>query len=98
MALTPPPRLNNPDEAGSFVPDTPDPESGTAASPVPAEANPGAMEDTQNILQITSAARKIALKYPTAVPEVQAINNAVQQLQMKITAVQPPTEVAAPPQ
>ena len=61
-------------------------------------ANPTAMEDAQYILLITAAARKLAAKYPTAVPEVQTINDAVQKLQMKITQVQPPAQVATPPQ
>jgi len=56
------------------------------------------MDDMKNIIQITTAARRLASKYPTATPEVQTINDAVQKLQMKIMAVQPPAEVAAPPQ
>lgn len=100
MPLIPPPRMNAPEDAGSFVPNdgtTPvDPSAG--AAPVPGESNPGAMEDMHNILQITSAARSLASKYPTAVPEVQSINDAVQKLQLKIMSVQPPAEVTAPPQ
>jgi outer membrane murein-binding lipoprotein Lpp len=56
------------------------------------------MEDASNILAIVAAARRIAQKYPNATPEVQTINNAVQQLQMKIMTVQPPAQPAAPPQ
>lgn len=62
------------------------------------QADPGAMEDATNILMITASARRLASKYPSAVPEVQTINDAIQKLQMKITMVQPPAEVAAPPQ
>lgn len=101
MPLTAPPRLATPDAAGSFTPVNPEPSPvnpSAGAAPVPGESNPGALEDAHNILQIVSAARVIATKYPTAVPEVQAINDAVQKLQMKILMVQPTAEVAAPPQ
>lgn len=56
------------------------------------------MEDMQAILNITSSARKLGMKYPAAVPAVQAITTAVQDLQNAIMQVQQPTEVAAPPQ
>src|SRR2546430_15095760 len=98
MPLPPPPRLTSPDDAGSFIPNQPDQPTGNAGPPAPAESSPGAMDDMKNIIQITTAARRLASKYPTATPEVQTINDAVQKLQMKIMAVQPPAEVAAPPQ
>lgn len=102
MAFTPPPRLASTSDAGSF---NPSPAAGDASDmnqpsqqPEPPQADPGAMEDAQNILMITAAARRIASKYPKAVPDVQVINDAVQKLQMKIMMDQPTAEVAAPPQ
>lgn len=73
-----------------------DPSSG--AAPVPGESDPGALEDLMSIKAIVSGARTLANKYPTVVPEVQAITDAVQKIQMKVMMVQPPAEVAAPPQ
>lgn len=96
--IIPKPNANDPTEAGSFLPNDPGQPTGSAGPPAPAQNNPGALEDMQNILQITQAARKIAVKYPTATPEIQSIMNAVQQLQMKVMMAQPPSEVAAPPQ
>ena len=92
-----------PEDAGSFFPspnpsEDPSVNPSAGAAPVPGTSDPGAMEDMENILMITSAARKIAAKYPTATLEVQTINNAVQELQMKIMSVQQPAEVTAPPQ
>lgn len=97
-----PSRLSDPNQTGNFGPPAPsvkpsvNPSAG--AAPVPGESDPSALGDMGDIIQITSAARRLAQKYPSAVPEVQAINDAVQQLQMKITSSQPPTEMVAPPQ
>lgn len=101
MPLTPPPRLASSSDAGNFqsgASTAPSEDTSAGAAPVPGESDPGAVADMGDILSITSAARRLAQKYPTAVPEVQAINDAVQQLQMKIMQVQPPAETIAPPQ
>lgn len=101
MALSPPPRLQQSPDAGSFTSGAstaPSVDTSVGASPAPPESDPGAMEDMNDILSITTAARRLASKYPSAVPEVMAITDAVQKMQMKIMQVQPPSEVAAPPQ
>lgn len=103
MPLKPPPRLQQNSQDAPDVGTMPlagDPgESPTNSQPTgPGEADPGALDDTRNILLITAAARKLATKYPSAVPEVQTINDAVQKLQMKIMMVQPPAQVPTPPQ
>jgi hypothetical protein len=51
-----------------------------------------------NIRNIVSSARILGLKYPAAIPAVQAITSAVQDIQNAITQVAPPAEMAAPPQ
>jgi len=64
----------------------------------PGTPNPAAEEDMQLILQIVTGARKLAMKYPAAMSEIREITDAVQRLQMKVAAMQPPGEVPAPPQ
>lgn len=83
-------------EAGASTAPSVDPSAG--ASPAPPVEDMGAIEDMENIVGITSRARKLAIKYPSAVPFVQTITGAVQDIQNSIMQVQPPAEVAAPPQ
>lgn len=98
MALPPPPNMADTGafpQAPSVAPSV-NPSAG--ASPVPAQSDPGVMEDMKNIIAITSAARQLALKYPAAIPDVDTIAAAIQSMQNKILQQQQPPEMAAPPQ
>ena len=101
MAFTLPPRQSQSSNAGSLeagASSAPSIDPSAGASPAPPVENPDAIEDMKDIVNITSAARRLAMKYPSAVPAVQTITTAVQDIQNAIMQVQPPTEVAAPPQ
>ncbi len=99
MAFTLPPRTGSDFSnlgAGASTEPSVDPSAG--ASPAPPVANGDAIEDMKDIINITSSARRLAMKYPSAIPAVQNITAAVQDIQNAIMQVQPPTEPAAPPQ
>lgn len=98
--LTPPPNQASGD-IGSFASGAsvqPSANTSAGASPMPGQADPGALEDMQNIIAITSAIRKLALKYPSVIPDATTIGNVIQQMQIKIMQGQPMSEVPAPPQ
>lgn len=82
--------------AGASTAPSVDPSAG--ASPAPPIENPDSIEDMKDIVSITSSARRLATKYPAAIPPVQRILAEMEELQNAIMQVQPPTEVAAPPQ
>lgn len=103
MALPPaPPRLANQPDAGSFTgpgaSTGPSVDPSAGASPAPPTADPEALEDQNNIRNIIASARILGMKYPGAVPAVQAINSAVNDLVNAIMQVQQPPETPAPPQ
>jgi hypothetical protein len=68
---------------------------GLAAPPQP--PSPGALQDVADIIEITNRLKNIVQRHPQATPAVTEIQNQLQQLQMVMTQVAPPTEVAAPP-
>jgi len=94
--------MSAPEDAGQFVP-APNPQPAPAdpsagAAPVPGQQDSGALEDVMAIRSILTGARIIAQKYPQTLAAVQQINDGVQKIQMMVMMVQPPAEVAAPPQ
>lgn len=98
----PPPRLAPNPDAGSFgasgASTAPSVDLSAGASSAPPAVDPGAEEDLNNIRNIVASARILGMKYPAAVPAVQAITQSVQDLQNAIMQVQPPAEMPAPPQ
>lgn len=49
------------------------------------------------MIEINNRLKNISDRHPQAVPAVKDITDKLQQLQMVMTQVAPPTEVAAPP-
>lgn len=68
---------------------------GLAAPPQP--PSPGALQDAADVIEINNRLKNIVDRHPQASPAVQDIVASLQQLQMVMTQVSPPTEVAAPP-
>lgn len=90
--LAPPPGMAPPaPPTGEFGPNIP----GLAAPPQP--PSPGAMQDVADMVEINNRLKNITERHPQALPAVQEITAQLQQLQMVMTQVAPPTEVAAPP-
>lgn len=68
---------------------------GLAAPPQP--PSPSALQDAADVIEINNRLKNISDRHPQAVPAVKDITDKLQQLQMVMTQVAPPTEVAAPP-
>lgn len=100
--LPPPPRMAQQQaQAGSFdtsASTAPSVDPSQGASPAPPTTDPSTLEDMNNIRNILSSARLLGMKHPAAVPAVQTITSAVQDMQTAIMAVQPSQELPAPPQ
>jgi hypothetical protein len=55
------------------------------------------MQDLQDMVQINTLLKNITERHPQATPAVQEITQKLQELQIVMIQVAPPTEVAAPP-
>lgn len=62
-----------------------------------AQADNGAAMAFDLVRTIVAASRRLGMKYPIALTEVRAINDAVARLQQKILQSQPAAEPMAPP-
>src|SRR5262245_45077389 len=91
--LAPPPGApaQPPPPQGEFGPQIP----GLAAPPQP--PTPGAMQDIADIVEINNRLNAISDRHPQVAPVVNLIRNQLQQMQMTLISVMPPTQPAAPP-
>jgi hypothetical protein len=69
---------------------------GPPISPMEGQPDPNA-QVLEWVRGIVSNARRIGMKFPSAIAEVREINNAVQRLQQKIVQSRPAPEPMAPP-
>ncbi len=88
--------LKPPGAGGSPEPEGPG-AGGGFPSPSPAQGDNSNSMDLSLVHTIVSAARRLGVKYPAALEEVRAINNAVARLQQKILKSHPAPEPMAPP-